>query len=453
MNLLTPIKLPIALPKCPWAKNEVITTFPPRVDLGLRITSQRTHDGYEEWRVTFASEPAAGLPDPSLAEVSAYLLIPREARYVAPYPAMVCFHQCGRDCDIGKEAVVGKVVERPDQAYGLELVRQGFVVLAPDSINCGERIIKALRTAGAPPHTWTHANCWAGLWRFVPWGPDRWKKVWDGIRSIDALCTFPFVDQNRIGVIGHSMGSGTALDTLIADPRIKAGILSPGGCSEADRALAAPRLLIQQQAILDTTPEDLQRIPEIQAQCRAAYAAQGVPATLFDQQVVNAGHHFTDEFKVRAFAQLKQHFGMISRIERVTIQPVIEQTLAALERREDLWWSWPNHRPDGKLPAVELTGDSAGTIHTDPVELRLAFETLLVPLTQKIPHGSQLAIAVELQPESVVVTMSVVRGSDAVIVAHESLLRRAAHHVAHCGGSLDRRTTADGLTYTIHFPR
>lgn len=448
-----PIKLPITLPKCPWARNEVITTFPPREDLNLRLTSQRTNVGYEEWKVTFASEPAEGLPDPSLAEISAYLLIPREARYVAPYPAMVCFHQCGRDCDIGKEAVVGKVVERPDQAYGLELVRQGFVVLAPDSINCGERIIKALRTAGAPAHTWTHANCWAGLGRFVPWGQDRWKKVWDGIRCIDALCTFPFVDQERIGVIGHSMGSGTALDTLIADPRVKAGILSPGGCSEADRALAAPRMLIQQQATLDATPEDLRRIPEIQAQCQATYVAQGVSAAWFNQQVVNAGHHFTDEFKVAAFAQLKEHFGMISRIERVTILPAIEQTLAALERREDLWWSWPNHRPSGKLPAVVLTGDVAGTILTDAEELRLAFETLLVPLTQKIPHGSQLVIALESQHESVAVTMSIARGSDSVMVAHESMLRRAAHHVAHCGGTLDRRTTAAGLTYTIQFPR
>jgi hypothetical protein len=32
---------------------------------------------------------------------------------------MVCFRECSTDRDIGKEAVVGKVVDRPDQAYGM----------------------------------------------------------------------------------------------------------------------------------------------------------------------------------------------------------------------------------------------------------------------------------------------------------------------------------------------
>jgi|GEM_PF-1931591 len=443
------IQLPIQLPKCPWAKNDLITQLPRRVDLDLQIQARRKFNGYEEWKISFASEPETGLPDPSLARVGAYLLIPSDELFSPPYPGVVCFHQCGRDCDIGKDAVVGKTVERPDQAYGLELVQQGFVIIAPDSINCGERIISGLRSAGTPSNQWTHAHCWSNLGRYVPWGSDRWKKAWDGIRSVDCLRSLPFIDKDRIAVAGHSMGSGTALDTLIADSRVLAGILSPGGCTEEGRELAAPRLLIQQQGALDTTPDDLQNVEEAQNKCKKAYETFGA-SELVSYQVVPDGHHFSHAFKVNAYYLLKKHFGMVLAQDKIPLIDHIERTLSALEQREDLWWSWPNHRAGGKLPRISLSGDRHCCISSDAKRLARAFEELLIPLAQKIQPGSELQIGVDRDGNDIVITMSI-DGYHEAIVAHESMLSRSIHHFRHCGARITCKTPEGKLRYSIQF--
>ena len=78
--------------------------------------------------------------------VYAYLLIPRQGH--APFPLSSHTINAPSIVNRGKEAVVGKVAERPDQRYGLELVRRGYVVLAPDSINCGERCVPGSARGG-----------------------------------------------------------------------------------------------------------------------------------------------------------------------------------------------------------------------------------------------------------------------------------------------------------------
>jgi dienelactone hydrolase len=446
------IPTPVTLPVCFWANNHVVARFPSRVDLRPSVEGRRSFAGYDEWKLSFDSEPAEGLPDPTLARVCAYLLVPTDELFAQPYPAVVCFHQCGRDCDIGKESVVGKAVDRPDQAYGLELVQQGFAVLAPESINCGERIIRSIRTAGTPAHRWSHAQCWNKLGRFVPWGLERWKKAWDGIRAVDVLRSLPFVDPDKIAVVGHSMGSGTALDTLIADARVRAGILSSGGCNETDRALAAPRLLIQQQATLDANARDLAAVPAAQARGRQVYETLGVSGERFAHHVVAHGHHFSEEFKIIAYRQLKEHFGMIRTGEPVSILGLVEETVAALEKREDLWWCWHTRAANSKLPPLTLGGDRACVTRADRARLLRAFETTLVPLLQKIPHGSCLDVWVDNTPDGAQAVFTIAGGNDATRSAHETLLRQAAHHFAHAGAQLIRSHSLDTLFYKACFP-
>ena len=104
--------------------------------LNLEEKERREYRTHTEVKVFYEGDPGEKIP--------AYLLIPRgignERR-----PAIFAAHQCAWTCDIGKEQVVGKSVDWPDQAYGLELVREGFVVLAPDANNIGERFKPELR--------------------------------------------------------------------------------------------------------------------------------------------------------------------------------------------------------------------------------------------------------------------------------------------------------------------
>ena len=153
--------------------------FPDAPSLNLNVLWKRTFLDYEEWKIEYDVETAETMPAEAGRKVPAYLLIPRGR--VKPMPAMVCFHQCAIDCTVAKEAVVGKApwvtikgaptedwtfsdtssrisIDRSDQAYGYELVQEGFVVLAPDSINCGERNVEAVRQPGENKKCWHIVN-------------------------------------------------------------------------------------------------------------------------------------------------------------------------------------------------------------------------------------------------------------------------------------------------------
>jgi dienelactone hydrolase len=173
--------------------------------------------------------------------VSVYLLVPREGR--PPFPAVVAHHQCNIDCEYGKEAVVGKVAERADQQYGLELVRRGFVVLAPDSKNCGERFTPGVREEGDSGDTeeWKHSHCWWALHPHLATKHLYAKQLYDSMRAIDYLeSRSDLVDANRLGMIGHSLGAGTTFWTAAIDDRIKVAVTSCHGLFGID-TLGRPR--------------------------------------------------------------------------------------------------------------------------------------------------------------------------------------------------------------------
>ncbi len=189
--------------------------WPHRSEVELKIHSQRIHswyDGFIESYVTYNGE--------SGEEIPAYLLVPRKGKQ--PFPAVVANHQCFVDCDIGKDAVVGKAYLRPDQAYGFELACRGFVVLAPDSINCGERNIRGVREQGERDKT----KCWDAAVQSLSVKSFYLKHMWDAIRAVDVLESLDYVDSQRIGMIGHSLGAGTAFWAAARDSRIRASVLS-----------------------------------------------------------------------------------------------------------------------------------------------------------------------------------------------------------------------------------
>ena len=68
-------------------------------------------------------------------KVSAFLLLPD---YLDNNPAILINHQHNREHHLGKSEVCG-LVGNPLQAFGPELAKRGFVVLAPDSICFEER--------------------------------------------------------------------------------------------------------------------------------------------------------------------------------------------------------------------------------------------------------------------------------------------------------------------------
>lgn len=145
--------------------------------------------------------------------IPAYLLLPKEMS-AGRLPTMICLHQTVAQ---GKDEPCG-IKGSEDLSFALQLVRRGYVCIAPDVIGFGERI-----PAGA--------QCYANSIDFYRKHP-KWSFVgkmnWDIARMIDYLETLPFVDPLQIGCIGHSHGAYGSLYAAAFEPRISAVIASCG---------------------------------------------------------------------------------------------------------------------------------------------------------------------------------------------------------------------------------
>lgn len=106
---------------------------------------------------------------------------------------------------------------RDGRRYGLDLVRRGHVVLAPDTITAGERVVPG----SEPYHT---AGFVAAHPKLSPMG----KIAADHRQGVSVLAAWPGVDPARIGAIGHSLGGYNAWFLATIDPRIAAVVSSCG---------------------------------------------------------------------------------------------------------------------------------------------------------------------------------------------------------------------------------
>ena len=294
--------------------------FPDRVPINLKVLSKRSYLEYEEWKVEYDVQLADTMPAEAGWRVPAYLLVPRVREM--PMPAMVCLHQCAGDCTVGKEAVVGKVpwsptsnmpyfeadgrvsFDRADQAYGYELVHEGFVVLAPDSINCGERNIEAIRQPGEVKMCHRIIDPHLGM-------EAEFKRTIDGMRAVDLLESLDFVDSDRIGAIGHSMGAAGVYWLMAFDDRVKAGIMGSqhmDGVGGRFYPLIAPRPLMALWGEFDAG--DQTALQEAYDFAHDSYRQVGAPDNLLICKM-RAGHRFADEFKWEAYKRLKEHFGIL----------------------------------------------------------------------------------------------------------------------------------------------
>ena len=181
-----------------------------RCPLDMRIESEEWLDGLVRRRITYASEPGGRVP--------AWLLIPTEALAGRrKHAGVLTLHQTH---PLGNKVVVG-LGNSPDDEYGLELARRGYVCLAP-----------------AYPHLADYAPDLDGL----GWKSGTLKAVWDNLRGLDLLESLPFVRRGAFGAIGHSLGGHNALFTAAFDDRIKVVAASCGFDSFLDYYDGNPRV-------------------------------------------------------------------------------------------------------------------------------------------------------------------------------------------------------------------
>jgi len=282
----------------------------------VEVVYVREYKAFTEKKLTYAGFDGETIP--------AYLLIPRGETF--PLPGVVAFHQCGYHCDIGKEQVVGKRVDLPDQAYGFELATQGFVVLAPDAAKVGERYDPDLREQWQCAHD--HASqdrccCAHG----GSWGQPRWRPVFDAQLAVRVLKGQPEVDPLRLGAIGHSLGADTILWALPFVKDLKVVALSGGGIMKAENEGWMPYALPYEDLLADVIAphtalfefagikDPIHRIdaplPEDAAghmkKKRTLYESLQSAGYAVDLHTEACGHYFHENGRKRAYDFLRHH--------------------------------------------------------------------------------------------------------------------------------------------------
>ncbi len=178
-----------------------LEVLPPEVE----VLGEETLDDHVRRHIRIRSEPDDWIP--------AYLLLPKKCPEL-PSPAMICLHQTVAR---GKQEPCG-IQGSEDLAFALELVRKGYICIAPDVIGFGERI----PAGGRPYHDSIAFYEKHPRWSFMG------KMIWDVGRVIDYLETLPYVDRLQIGSIGHSHGAYGTLFAAAFEPRLSLAIASCG---------------------------------------------------------------------------------------------------------------------------------------------------------------------------------------------------------------------------------
>ncbi|KUK77515.1 MAG: Dipeptidyl aminopeptidase/acylaminoacyl-peptidase [Proteiniphilum acetatigenes] len=174
----------------------VLGKVPPRQKKKLHVvyTDSAVYEKYVRYSINFEVAPSE--------KVFAYLYRPKNKSILSP--AMLALHGTGIE---GKK-IIDDVTSIKNRAYAKELAERGYVVISPDYPSMGEL------------ENYDFANdCYDS---------GTMKGIFNHISCVDLLQSLPYVDNKRIGVIGHSLGGHNALFVAAFDPRIKVIVSSCG---------------------------------------------------------------------------------------------------------------------------------------------------------------------------------------------------------------------------------
>jgi predicted dienelactone hydrolase len=300
-----------------------------RVPLDVQIESREETPDYVRFKLTYVPEAGDRVP--------ALLLVPKAVQLKLDegigiavtsdgrprLPAMLCLHPTNPD---GKAQTAGLVGEAT-RHYGHQLAQQGFVCLIPDYPSFGD--YKAYDFKQKRPST-----------NQPLYDSGTMKAVWNNVRAVDLLESLGYVDGERIGAIGHSLGGHNALYTAVFEPRIKAVVTSCGFNAFHDyyqgdlKGWTSDRYMPRIRDVYDNNPDKMPfDFPEVLAAIapRAIYVAAPLHDANFevsgvrkciaaaqpvfdllsakDKLVVEypeSGHDFPDDVRERVYNWLKK---------------------------------------------------------------------------------------------------------------------------------------------------
>lgn len=275
----------------------------------------------------------------------AYLLIPNPPPANTRLPLVIAAHPTNA---VGKDSVIGEyptppadeddAAKRAMRAYALELVREGgFVVFAPDRAGFGERRLL--------DHSQNNTRQLAAYDEYLRKFRNGWKRsygknVWDLQRALDYVVGLDYVDADRVGVIGHSLGAWDSIMLIGTDERVKTAVPNSGGLidfvpehwsdaeafrtylensrSKTSRQLVAPLMMLSagRSLLYLDSPDDpsstgrpalIEAFRTIRTAYQTTFRAQGETDLAMYEH--SSAHFFTEPGRAAAYGWLKQKLG------------------------------------------------------------------------------------------------------------------------------------------------
>lgn len=178
---------------------EVMGKLPSRSKIktsDINIADSVKEESYTRYNILFTVAQNEILP--------LYLYVPHYSAAGGKLPAMLVLHETDNS---GRKAVDGQA-NKPNRAHARELAERGYVVIAPDFPSFGETADYNFETDRYDSGTM--------------------KGIFNHMRCIDLLQSKSYVDPERIGVIGHSLGGHNSIFVAAFDSRIKVAVSSCG---------------------------------------------------------------------------------------------------------------------------------------------------------------------------------------------------------------------------------
>ncbi len=199
---------------------ELLGDFPQsKSPLNARLLEKEEQEDHFREKIVFESEPGVLVPT--------YILIPKNIKF--PGQAVIALHGHIKG---GKKSAVGiyedeEEKERTEEVngdYGLQMVKKGYIVAAPDQRCFGEREEPKAKKEGG--------HCFRSSMDALLLGKTMiGMRVWDIMRCIDYLQERKDVNKDKIGCLGLSGGGTTTLFASALDERIKVVVVSGYFCS------------------------------------------------------------------------------------------------------------------------------------------------------------------------------------------------------------------------------
>ena len=173
-------------------------------------TVQRDFGRVEVSNVTFTNADGA--------KVRAKLLKPAGASTDSPAPGVVYIHGYQNN-------------RETSDAYCIEMARRGFVVLTIDALGRGN--------SGNPRDM----------------GDPAFDPTYGGRTAFEHLKALPYVDVDRVGLMGHSLGAEMVYGIALTDPAVKALVISGFAYTTDATAAVPPNMLISSASTMSIAVE------------------------------------------------------------------------------------------------------------------------------------------------------------------------------------------------------